>query len=80
MFKISHLDILKFNFFLFCSFRTKNLNKMPILLITSKLKLRRFMNNIILESGVKLTLQKIFCTKRGKVRENQSLIHLSEKF
>ena len=55
MFKTSHLDISKFDFLLLCLFHTENLNGMPILPITPKLKLHRFENDVILELRVKLT-------------------------
>ena len=35
---------------------------------------------LVLESGIKLALHYDFLYRRGKVRENQTLIHLSERF
>jgi hypothetical protein len=54
MFKISHLGVLKFGFLSLCSFRKENPNEMPILPLTPKLKLRRFGNDVVLDSMVKL--------------------------
>jgi hypothetical protein len=54
MFKTYHLSVSKFGFLSFCPFRIKNLNEMPILPLTPKLKLRYFGNGVVLESGVKL--------------------------
>jgi hypothetical protein len=71
MFKIFHLDISKFSFLLFCSFRTKNYNRMSILPLTPKLKLHHFENDAILESMIKF----VFSVQNGKMRENQSLIN-----
>jgi hypothetical protein len=51
---------------------------MPILPMTPKL--HHFQNNVVfvLESGVKLAFYYDFLYGMGKVRENQTLIHLSE--
>jgi hypothetical protein len=54
MFKTYHLSASKFGFLSFYPFRIKNLNGMPILPLTPKLKLRRFGNGVVLELGVKL--------------------------
>jgi hypothetical protein len=54
MFKTSYLDVSKFDFLSFCLFHTKNPNRISILLLTPKLKLRCFENGVILELGVKL--------------------------
>jgi hypothetical protein len=65
MFKTSHFDVSKFGFLLLYSFRAENLNGMLNLPQTT----RRFENGIVLESGVKLELRRIFLYERGKVRE-----------
>ena len=52
MFKTSHLDVSKFDFLSLCLFHTENLNGMPILPMTPKLKLHRFENDVILELRV----------------------------
>jgi hypothetical protein len=65
-FKTSHLGVSKFGFLSLCPFRTENLNAMPILLQTPKLKPRRFGNSVVLESGVKLILRTIFCMEGAK--------------
>jgi hypothetical protein len=54
MFKTSHLSVSKFGFLSLYPFRTKNSKGMLILPLTSKLKLRRFGNGVVLELGVKL--------------------------
>jgi hypothetical protein len=54
MFKTSHLGVSKFGFLSLCPFRTENPNGMSILPLIPKLKLPRFGNGVILESGVKL--------------------------
>jgi hypothetical protein len=65
MFKISHLNISKFDFILLCLFRTKNHNEMSILPLTPKLKLHHFENGIVLELG-KIA---IFCTEGQSERK-----------
>jgi hypothetical protein len=66
MFKTSHLGVSKFGFLSLCLFRTENPNKMPILLLTQKLKLSHFGNGVVLKSRVKLALRRIFCTEEAK--------------
>jgi hypothetical protein len=72
-FKTSHLGVSKFDFLLLCPFQIENPNGMPILPLAPKLKPRRFGNGVVLESGVKLALRRIFCTKEeseGKPKFN----------
>jgi hypothetical protein len=80
MFKISHLGVSKFGFLSLYLFRTENPNKMPILLLTQKLKLESFWERCSFEVKGKIGIAKDFLYGRGKVRDNQSLIHLSESF
>jgi hypothetical protein len=54
MFKIFQLGVSKFDFLSLYPFCTKNFNEIPILPLTSKLKLCHFENNIILELKIKL--------------------------
>jgi hypothetical protein len=54
MFKTSYLGVSKFGFLSLRPFRTENPNGMPILPLTSKLKLHHFGNGIVLELEVKL--------------------------
>jgi len=62
MFKTFHLDVSNIGFLSFCLFRIENLNRMPILLLTPKLKLHRFGNGVVLESNK----TGIFCTEMVK--------------
>jgi hypothetical protein len=50
---------------------------MPILLFTPKLKPLHFENGVVLESG-KIGIAKDILYEMDKVRENQSLIHVSK--
>ena len=63
MFKTSHLGVSEFVFLSLCPFHIENPNRMLILPLTPKLKVRRFGNGVVLESGLKLALQRIFCTE-----------------
>jgi hypothetical protein len=48
-FKTFHLGVSKFGFLSLYPFRIENLNEMLILPLTSKLKLHRFGNSVVLE-------------------------------
>jgi hypothetical protein len=76
MFKTSHLGVSNFSFLSLFPFRTENLNKMSILL-------QNYMSFWKWYSyGVrgKIEITKDFLYRMSKVRENQSLIYLSERF
>jgi hypothetical protein len=76
MFKTSHLGVSNFGFLSLCPFRTENAN-------FTQLQNYTILQNdavLVLELGVKLTFRYDFFTEIDKVRENQILIYLSEKF
>ena len=76
MFKSSHLGILKFDFLSLCPFRTKNPNEISIL----PQNYASFSEWCSVGVKGKIEIAKKFLYKKGKVREKQSLIHLSESF
>ena len=76
MFKTSHLSILKFGFLLLYSFRTKNHNGMSIL----PQNFASFWEQYSVGVRGKIEIANNFLYGMGKVREKQSLIHLSESF
>jgi hypothetical protein len=76
MFKTSHLGVSNFGFLSLCPFHTKNPNRMPILSQNYALFWERCNFGI---KG-KIGIANDFLYGMGKVRENQSLIHLSESF
>ena len=76
MFKSSHLDILNFSFFSLCPFHTEN---------SSQFQFYPWLHNYTFPKTtysfeVKLTFYSDFLYGRDKVRKNQTLIYLSERF
>jgi hypothetical protein len=61
MFKTFYLGVSKFGFISLYPFRIENPNEISILVLTPKLRLRRFENDVVLELGVKL----IFFVQNG---------------
>ena len=76
MFKTSHLRVSKFGFLSLCPFRTKNPNKIPIL----PQNYASFWKQCSFWVKGKIGIAKNFLYGKDKVKENQSLIHLSESF
>ena len=75
MFKTSHLGVSKFSFSHFAHFVQIFLIKCQFYPKTT----RRFGNGVVLELG-KISIAENFLCGKGKVRENQTLIHLSKNF
>ena len=76
MFKTSHLSVSKFGFLSLCPFRTENPNEMPIL----PQSYVSFWERCSFGVRSKIGIAKDFLYGKGKVRKNQTLIHLSESF
>jgi hypothetical protein len=76
MFKTSHLDVSMFDFLSLCPFRTENPNEMPIL----PQNYASFWERCNFGARSKIGIANDFLYGMGKVKENQSLIHLSESF
>jgi hypothetical protein len=76
MFKTSHLGVSKFDFLSLCPCRTENPNRMSIL----PQNYMSFWERCNYGVKGKIGIAKNFLYGMGKVRENHSLIHLSESF
>jgi hypothetical protein len=76
MFKTSHLSVSNFGFFSLCPFRIENLYRMSIL----PQNCMSFWERCSYGIKGKFGIVKYFLYEMDKVRENQSLIHLSERF
>ena len=76
MFKTSHLGVSKFDFFSLYSFRIENPNEMSIL----PQNYMSFWDQYSFGIKSKIGISKDFLYGMSKVRENRSLIHLSESF